>query len=160
MLFPQVTYPVVIWGIYAGIFVAAIAVSLSRFTTGSAVRALIAEGATDRESAKTADELGLFGRSRRVLRGSLLGKLFILANPLDAEIKPKNKRNVYKKPKLDMNVARFYLPKEREDEALERFPLQSIPKLILALALLTVFFVLMHLFLPGLIDIMISAFPG
>ena len=160
MLFPQVTYSVVIWGLYVGVVVAAIAISLTRFTTAGAVRALIAEGATDKESAKTADELGLIGRSRRVLRGSLCGKLFIVANPLEAEIAPKRKRNAYKRPKLDMEKARFYLPKDRADEALERFPLQSIPKLVLALALLTAFFVVMHLFLPGLIDIMISAFPG
>ena len=160
MLFPQVTYSVIIWGLYVGIVAAAIAVSLSRFTTGSAMRALIAEGATDKESAKTADELGLFGRSRRVLRGSLCGKLFIVANPDEAEQKRRGKPDPYKRPKLDMTVARFYLPKDREGEALERFPLQSVPKLIVALAVLTGFFVLLHFFLPGLIDIMISAFPG
>ena len=160
MLFPQVTYSVVIWGLYVGIVAAAIVTSLSRFTTGNAVRALIAEGATDKENAKTADELGLFGHSRRVLRGSMRGKLFIVANPDEAEIKPKRKRPEYKMPKLDMNIARFYLPKEKEGEALERFPLQSIPKLILALVIITGFFAALHFFLPPLVDMMISALPG
>lgn len=160
MLFPQVTYSVVIWGLYAGVVAAAIAVTLTRFSTGEAIRALIAEGATDKERAKTADELGLFGRTRRVLHGALLGKLFIVANPTEAKITRNGKQNPYKKPKFDMKTARFYLPKEKESEALDRFPQQSMRKLILALALLTGFFVLLHFFLPSLVGVMISAFPG
>ena len=158
MLFPQVTYPVVIWGIYAGVALGAIISVLSRFSTGNTVRALLAEGATDKQSAKTAAELGLTGLSRRALRGSLCGKLFIVANPLEAEVPRRGKPSPYKKAKLDMSVARFYLPKEREYEALERFPRQSIVKLVLALVLLTAFFILLHMFLPSVVALIIGAF--
>ena len=158
MLYPQITYPVVIWGLYIGVAAAAIIITLSRFSTGNTIRALLAEGATDKASAKTADELSLRGLSRRALHGSLLGKLFILANPLDAEIRPKGKRDPYKKPKLDMKIARFYLPKQKEYEALERFPRQSVVKLIVALVILTAFFVLLRQFLPYIVGAVIGAF--
>ena len=147
-----------IWGLYVGIVAAAIIASLSRFAAGSAVRALLAEGATDKQSAKTADELGLSALGRRALRGSLCGKLFLLANGLDAEIPPKRKRSVYRNKKLDMKIARFYLPKDKEYEALDRFPERSFVGLIAAIILLTVFFIALHIFLPSIVNMFINAF--
>lgn len=157
-MFPQVTYPVVIWGLYAGIATGAIISSLSRFTTGKTVRALLSEGATDRESAKTAKELSLSGLSRRALHGALYGKLFLCANLEEAAIPSKKMRSAYGKTKLDMRTARFYIPKDKEYEALERFPDRSLIPLIPALVFLTAFFVLLHFFLPTIVSVFISAF--
>ena len=157
-MFPQVTYPVVIWGLFVGVAAAAIITTLSRFAAGSAVRALLAEGATDKENAKTAAELGLSALGRRALRGSLCGKLFLVANGLEAEKPSKKKRSAYQNPRLDMSVARFYLPKDKEYEALERFPQRSITGLIVGLVLLTALFTALHFFLPSLIDIITSYF--
>ena len=122
------------------------------------MRALLAEGATDKESAKTAAELGLSALGRRSLHGSLCGKLFLVANPLEAEIPSKKKRTAYKKPKLDMKAARFYLPKDREYEALDRFPKQSFAALVVGLILLTAFFTALHFFLPSLVDVAVGYF--
>jgi hypothetical protein len=158
MIFPQITYPVVIWGLYAGITAGAIGTAVSRFTAGEAVRALLSEGATSPEDAKTADELGLSAFGRRTLHGSLYGKLFFPANAEDAAIPSKKKRPSYKKPRLDMKKARFYLPKDKEYEALERFPKQSPVSFVIALVLLTAFFTLLHFFLPSLVSLFISAF--
>ena len=159
-MFPQITYPIVIWGLYAGIVAGAVGTAFSRFTAGAAVRALLAAGATDRKSAVTADEMGLSSLARRALRGSLFGKLFICANVPEAEIAAGKKRNPYKKPRLDMKKARFYLPKEREYEALERFPRQSVFPFIAAVALITALFVLLHFFLPSIVDIFVNAFTS
>ena len=159
-MYPQVTYPVVIWGLYVGIVAAAIITVLSRLSAGSAVRALLAEGATDKQSAKTAAELGLSSLGRRALRGSLCGKLFLVANPLEAEKSAKKKRSAYQKARLDMSAARFYLPKEREYEALDRFPRQSIPAHVAALVLLTAFFITLHFFLPSIVELAVNSFPG
>ena len=165
MLFPQVTYPVVVWGLYAGIAAAAIGTTVSRFTTGGAVRALIAGGATSPEKAKTAAELELSGASVRALRGSLYGKLFICANEAEA-VKPSKRKAKKKNPgqpertkkSLDMSKARFYIPKEKEFQAEDRFPRPSIFSLIVGLAALTVLFFLLSIFLPSLVSLIISAF--
>ena len=157
-MFPQITYPIVIWGLYAGVVFAAIAATVARFTTGRAVKALLTEGATSPENAKTAAELDLSGASARALRGSLYGKLFVCANEKDAAIKPKKKPKEYKKPRLDMSKAKFYLPKDKEFQAKERFPRPSIVSLVVGLVLLTVIFVLLRIFLPSIVEIVISAF--
>ena len=161
MLFPQVTYPIVIWGLYSGVVAGAVGTVVARFTTGSAVRALIAEGATDPENAKTARELGLSGLSRRALHGSLYGKLFLCANADEAKKPSRRKKpREYEKPRLDMPSARFYLPKDKEDEALARFPRPSVPGLVVGIILLTALFTALHLFLPSLVDVFISSFTG
>ena len=164
MSFPQITYPVVTWGLYAGIAAAAIASTASRFTTGNAIRTLIAEGATSPENAKTADELGLTGGSRRALAGSLYGKLFLCANESEAAKPPKRRKRkkpaAYEKKKLDMKKARFYLPKDKEDEALARFPRTSVISLVAALVLLTAAFTLLHFFLPSLVSAFTGAFTN
>ena len=164
MLFPQVTYPVVVWGLYTGIAAAAVGTTLSRFTTGGALRSLIAEGATSPESAKTAAELGLTGASARALRGSLYGKLFICANEVDAQ-KPrkgshKKRASQPQSPKkrLDMSKARFYIPKEKVFQATDRFPRPSILALLIGLAILTALFVLLSIFLPSIVSLIISSF--
>lgn len=162
MLFPQVTYPVVVWGLYAGIVAAASATTVSRFRSGKAVRALITNGALSPENAKTADELGLTGVSRRALCGTLYGKLFLCTNEDEAAIsKSKHgKRNPYEKPRLDMSKARFYLPKDKEYQATERFPKTSVAALVLGLVILTAVFAALHFFLPSIVSFITNSFKG
>lgn len=160
MLFPQVTYPIVVWGLYAGTVAAAIATTVSRFRTGRAVRALINNNALSPENAKTADELELTGGARRTLCGTLYGKLFLCANADEAAVsKSKHgKQNPYKKPRLDISKARFYIPKEKEYQAAQRFPKPSVFALVVGIAVLTVLFIALHFFLPSIVSSVTSAF--
>ena len=160
MLFPQVTYPVVVWGLFAGIAAAVLGSTASRFRTGRAIRALTASGAASPESAKTAAELDLSGGAARALGGALYGKLFFCANVDVARVPSKKPPRDGKRPRLDMQKARFYLPREKQAEALERFPKISIPGLVAALVLLTAGFVLLSLFLPSIVDLVTSTFTA
>lgn len=158
MLFPQVTYPIVVWGLYAGIAAATVMTTVSRFRTGKTVRTLIEHGALSEDNAKTAGELGLTGGAAKALRGTLYGKLFVCANESEAATSKHGKRNPYDKPKLDMSKARFYLPKDKEYQATERFPKPSIPALLLGLVALTAFFAVLHFFLPAIVSAVTTAF--
>ncbi len=163
MLFPQVTYPVVVWGLYAGIAAAAIGTTVSRFRSGKAVRTLIDSGATSPENAKTAVELELTGGARRSLCGTLYGKLFFCANEDEATLSRRgahSRKDPYAKPRLDMSKARFYLPKDKEYQATERFPRPSVAALAVGLVILTAIFAVLHFFLPSLISNVVSSFKG
>ena len=155
-MFPQVTYPVVIWGLFAGIAAAAIGAFASRFRAGLAVRTLIEKGAASPESAMTAAELGLSGGAARALRGALCGKLFVCANESEALTSAKHAKD--QKKRLDPDKARFYLPEERQDEAASRFPRSSPVALIVALALLAAGFAALHVFLPTIVDFVTKTF--
>ena len=158
MLFPQVTFPVVIWGLYAGIAAAMIGTFASRFRSGRAIEALLSKNASSAGHAKTAEELGLDGAAKRALHGAYFGKLFFCANLDEAEIPSKKNRKKYKKPRLDMSKARFYLPETKEYRAMRLVRHTTVTSLASGLFLLTAMFLLMHMFLPSIIDIMISAF--
>ena len=130
----------VIWGICAGILLGVLFSLIVRVNAHRLIAALTEHGASDRDSAKTLEELGL-GKNRVIRRmlgenGSLVSTV-ACAN--ESEFPPpklsKLRRFWHEKivrgdplpPKTDFSVARFYLPEEKRITAEVRFPAEKHP---------------------------------
>ncbi len=106
----------------------------------------------------TADALGVSGK---LLCGDLYGKIFVCSNEAECADKAKKpKSNPYKRAKLDISKARFYLPEEKRYEAEARFTDDRTNPLTLAvgLILLAAVFVALRFAAPKLIGILKNSF--
>ena len=128
-----------IWGLYAGILLGVLFSLITRVHSYKVIHALTENGAEDRESAKTLDELG-FGKNliiKRMLRTNApLRKLVLCAN--ETELPPRKMSGIRRfwrekflkdplPPKTDFSIARFYLPEEKRVTAEVRYTVEGHP---------------------------------
>jgi len=152
-------YDVIIWGITAGIVIAAIISYISSRATSKAVKNLLDKGAFSPDTAITAEEAEIENPS--ILTGTLYGKIFVCANEMDSlSEKSAKKPNPYKRPKLNMDSARFFIPEEKKYEAEARFA-DNAPKLIyyiVGIIITVIFFGIVRFFAPKLVTLLINSF--
>ena len=129
----------IVWGLYAGILLGVLFSLVTRVHAYKVIHALTENGAENRGSAKTLDELGL-GKNRivkRMLRTDApLRKLVLCANESDFPPRKMSKlrRFWHEKflkdtlpPKTDFSIARFYLPEEKRVTAEVRYTVEGHP---------------------------------
>ena len=130
----------IVWGICIGILLGVLFSLLVRVNAHRVVAALTEHGASDRDSAKTLEELGL--GKKRFLRRLLTenGALHSTVHCANADEFPPRKLSKLRRfwhekivrgdplpPKTDFSVARFYLPEEKRITAEVRFPEEQHP---------------------------------
>lgn len=148
---PTISLDMLVWCIGAGVGAGAVAAYLRRAVIGRAARRLLKAEADTPEKAMTLAEIGLAKNPlvRLALRsGGSLRRVVLCAN--EAEFAPRtyNKfvlflRKLFsmdteRPSKTDLSVARFYIPEENKFKTEDRYNAkgQTLPRLILALALI------------------------
>ncbi len=172
-----ISLAVIIWGLYAGMLIGGILSVYNKRYLGGVVRALLEGECLSPEHAKTLEELGLsskWGLGRALQDGKVLRKCVAVANAEECRIPAKSQKkwtsslrrfftgSAEKKPQLDMNQARLYVPQEKKYHAQVRYAKKgSSPVFILVGGiLLLAIAILATVFIPELLtmtDNMISA---
>ncbi len=176
---PLFSLRLMVLGLFAGTIIACIAMAYNKQTLGGVVRRIIESGATSRESAKTAAELGLEKGylAKNALRSSSTLRRFVKCvaaedfydaqnaerEQLEAAAtesankegkkpkKPKYKEHTYM---VDIENDRFYIPEELRDRAEIRYARKGSGTLAMVLgiaALLIAFFVVL-LIMPWILE--------
>lgn len=162
----------VIIALFCGAMIAAVMSMFNRRVLGQIVHALLDDGCTSHESAKTLAELGYLKNSsvRSALRaGSMLSKTVHCVEEDEYDLAKLQKRGMYElraaesgeeRPlfrslpyKRDMNTAHFYIPRDMCDAAEVRFDKKGSSRLVTALGIIALF-VLMILVLKFLPDML------
>ena len=135
----NISYLVLICGIYAGILLGVLFAMLFRIHSHKIVSALIEREAVDRDSAVTLEEMGLEKNRfvRRLLKtdGSLRGVVYCANETEFPERKVSAVRRFWREkilknplpPKTDFSIARFYIPEEKRVAAELRFTPEKHP---------------------------------
>ena len=135
----NISYLVLICGIYAGILLGVLFAMLFRIHSHKIVSALIEREAVDRDSAVTLEEMGLEKKRfvRRLLKtdGALRGVVYCANETEFPERKVSALRRFWREkilknplpPKTDFSLARFYIPEEKRVTAELRFTPEKHP---------------------------------
>lgn len=151
------TTEMVVWSIFLGILIGACSIFYNKRLVGAFVRSLIANSASDPDSAKTLEELG-FEKNifvRHALRdGSVLRKMVWEAND-NYTADASGFRFSARTQKMDINTARFYIDEENRVKADLRYSAKGTDVITLVIAVV-VFFVTAYallLFIPYITDL-------
>lgn len=132
----------------------------------AAVKAILRRGATDEESAKTLDELKVNTFAvRSILRtsGGRISKLILRVGARKytyEEYVKLTKKRTFKEEKIDFATAKFYIPKEKSDEAKKIYERSDSPLFhtLLASVLLVALFVCLVFAMPEILELADSLF--
>lgn len=134
----DMSLPLIIWGICAGIVLGVIYALVCRTASGRLIKSLVRAGAADEASAKTLAELGL-GKNfltRSLLKeGSSMRRSVMMTADAFREEKPSKWQIFWYKTflrdeipqKIDFSKAKFYLPEENRIQAEVRYPVEAHP---------------------------------
>ncbi len=152
------TLRIVFLFIWIGIIAAMIGSFYSNYYLGTFVKKLIDAGASNTESAKTLDELGLSGHFMlkfSLREGSVLRKTVLVANSdNNTDDMTKNVKN-----KENINELQFYIPEEAQPKAQNRFRVKgnTIGSLIFSIVIITLILILLLIFGPWLLHFVDNA---
>lgn len=168
---PTLSLTLIIWGLYAGILIGGIASVYNKWYLGSVVRALLATECLSPEAGKTLSELGCptWGIKRALRDGTALRKSVFIANPEECLLLPDNKRtstirrfftgSAQPNPKLNLTLARLYVPEEKKFHAEVRYEKKGSAPIWLLIGggIFLVIAVLATFFIPELLQMIDNA---
>ncbi len=166
-----ISLTLIIWGLYAGILIGGIASIYNKWYLGGVVRALLAAECLSPEAGKTLSELGrpAWGMKRALRDGTALRKSVSIANPGECLLPSEHKRfgairrfftgSAQPNPKLDLTLARLYVPEEKKYHAEVRYEKKGSAPIWLLIGgiILLVIAVLATFFIPELLQMIDNA---